>query len=190
MKYDAEQKWPDPLNDWNADWAKMQNIYFWRTRAHYKVVIPLLVGKVLDIGCGPGFLAAWTYPNEAHYTGIDISPEALVLAHTLFPAASFLQLDATCQMVPLGDALFDTVVCSEMFEHVSEHDFLLSEMHRLAKMHARIIVTVPRNMTGVGHCWPTWTVEDLIEKVKPLGQLLEIRVHYEENFLLAIVRKV
>ena len=189
MKYDATQRWPDMQADWDKDWHKMSHLYFWHTRAHYKSIIPLLVGDVLDIGCGPGFLAAWTYPNEAHYTGIDISPEALTLAHTLFPAANFYQMDLSCQRAPISDGKFDTVVCAEVLEHLDTHTFILSEIKRLAKMHARIILTVPVKMTGVGHVWPEWTTEDLTACGKEVGQVLSIRVDYEENNMLAIVRR-
>jgi SAM-dependent methyltransferase len=47
----------------------------------------------------------------------------------------------------LADSSFDCVVCSEVIEHVTDVDGLLSEIHRLLKPGGRAVITTPIRLT-------------------------------------------
>ncbi len=177
MRQDLDQV--TAVEQLDAEWATNEAVYYWRLRDHYKVVEQYLHGSVLDIGCGPGYLAARTFPNEAWYTGIDISPKAIEIAKKLFPGAEFLVHDAEHYPLPFKDGSFDTIVASELFEHLQKHELLLSEIRRVARTY--IVVTVPVSMGGVGHVWPVWTYQDVVDKFGCLGTFLEMRRFYGDS---------
>ena len=184
---DESQISPDVRTHWDEAWEKAMPTYYWRLRAHYKAVEQYLHGKVLDVGCGPGYLAARVFPNEGWYTGVDISDKAVELGKMLFPAANFYQCDAEHEKLPFPDRSFDTVVCSEFIEHVERHDLVLKELVRVSREY--IVLTVPTRMGGCGHIWPIWSYEDVIETFSPLGTILVVHVDLEHSFQLAWIRK-
>ena len=163
--------------DLNAEWARNESIYYWHLRHHYQVVEQYLSGTVLDLGCGPGYLAARVKPNEGWYTGVDISPTAITLGKRLFPGAHFLVHDIEHDALPFTDRSFDTIVASEVFEHLQTHKLLLSEIRRVAR--TSIVITTPISMGGVGHVWPEWSYQDCIDKFGCLGGFMEIRRFFE-----------
>ena len=165
------------VEELDAEWMRNESIYYWHLRHHYQAVEQYLAGSVLDIGCGPGYLAARVKPNEGWYTGVDISPTAISLGKRLFPGAHFRVHDVEHDMLPFKDRSFDTIVASETFEHLQTHELLLSEIRRCAR--TSIVITVPISMGGVGHVWPQWTYQDCIDKFGCLGGFIEIRRFFE-----------
>ena len=184
MKPDLTQK--VTVEDLDAEWEKNQWVYFWRLRHHYLLVAEYLSGKVLDIGCGPGYLAAFVKPNAHWYWGIDISPEAIRQAQILFPESHFLTGDVESEPLPYGDNEFDTVVVSEVFEHLEDHAPLIKEVRRVTKEF--VVVTTPISMGGVGHIWPRWRYSNILHLAQRLGHVIEIRRAFEIRTNLAYVR--
>jgi ubiquinone/menaquinone biosynthesis C-methylase UbiE len=187
MQIDITQ-YPHNMQDqWNNDWDKVANIYYWRLRYHYQTVEQYLHGTILDVGCGPGYLAARAWPNESVYTGLDISSKAVEIGKMLFPAATFKVHDAEHVALPFQDNAFDTVIASEILEHLVDIELLISEVRRVTRNY--MLFTVPRSMGGVGHVRPIWEWDDVVRVFSPLGYFLEIRCQYEGNFWLIWMRK-
>lgn len=187
MTIDPSAAYKDPKNQWDVEWSGIFLNYYWHTHEHYRVVEQYLWMHVLDVGCGPGFLAARCFPNIGWYTGIDISEAAIAQARKLFPGAHFHVLDVEHNKLPFSDNEFETVVCSETLEHLADHSIILPELKRVSKVY--IVITVPYNMAGCGHVYPNWTYDDIIAKFNPLGKILEVRCHTEGNFWLVYIRK-
>lgn len=85
--------------------------------------------RVLDIGCGPGYVAmsiAHFYP-DATVVGVDYDPEKLRLARGLnLPGnLSFLEADAT-KGVP--DGPWNVIVLSNVLEHIVDRPRLLRDL--------------------------------------------------------------
>ena len=173
--------------DWQKDWPTVFDRYYWCTRRHYQIVEQYLHGKVLDVGCGPGYLAARVFPNEGHYTGVDVSEAALAHGRMLFPGAQFHRVDITRERLPFADDTFDTVVASEIVEHLDSFQNLLKEIRRVSREY--MVVTVPTSMGGCGHVWPVWTCEDVHKQFACLGKFIEVRHCIEAHFHLVWVRK-
>jgi ubiquinone/menaquinone biosynthesis C-methylase UbiE len=96
--------------------------------------------KVLDIGCGPGFLCeemSEIVGRHGAVVGIDISPDLVELCarreHP--PWLSYEVGDATKLLQP--DASFDVVVCTQVAEYVADVDVVLSEAFRVLKPDGR-----------------------------------------------------
>jgi len=71
--------------------------------------------KILDYGCGTGWLAAYL-PRRFFVTGVDISTTGIELARRLFPEYEFICASVFDDV--LGGRTFDAVVSQEVIEHL------------------------------------------------------------------------
>jgi len=106
-------------------------------KQRFKVSIPYLRGKILDVGCGSGMLAKKVLPDL--YMGIEIDPTSLKIAISDFPAYRFSNT--------LPDELekFDTIISLAVIEHVKNPVFLLAELSKRLKRDesSRVVITTP-----------------------------------------------
>jgi arsenite methyltransferase len=98
--------------------------------------------RVLDIGCGPGFLCESMADIVGRYgavIGIDISDDLLELCKRRDPPKwlSYRVGDAT--QIHQPDASFDAVVCTQVAEYISDVDRALCEAFRVLKRGGRAI---------------------------------------------------
>jgi ubiquinone/menaquinone biosynthesis C-methylase UbiE len=109
----------------------------------------VIIGKVaelapesfLDAGCGEGFVAEIVLrqmPGLA-LTGIDFNPDAVTVAATKVPGATFRT--ASIFTIPYPDASFDVVGCFEVLEHQEDPAAALRELARVARR--AVILSVP-----------------------------------------------
>ena len=101
---------------------------------HAKIVTDMLEGakfrdgkhsdKILDVGCGIGFVSQ-LYPNF-DITGIDISDGMLARNHHKW-------IKAPAEAIPFTDDTFDFVVCRSLLHHLEEPKLGLAEMYRVLK---------------------------------------------------------
>ena len=94
---------------------------------------------ILDAGCGNGWLAS-LYGGGHMVVGIDLADANLRRIQAQGIHAVKYNLDAP---LPFADSVFDTVVCSEILEHILSPEHLLREILRVLKPHGRVILTVP-----------------------------------------------
>lgn len=74
--------------------------------------------RVLDVGCGNGGLAFLIASEPSiNYTGIDISENALAVAHTFVPSGRFIVADA--EKPPSDIGFFDILVFNEVFFYIN-----------------------------------------------------------------------
>lgn len=116
-------------------------------------------GRVLIIGCGSE--DDMSIINEkCEGVGIDISSMAIEKSKERYPRFEYFVADATD--LPFRDNSFDCAVCSEVIEHVSEDEKVLSEAKRVLKNNGIFIITTPN--------WLSWyglarkIVEDLLKR--------------------------
>lgn len=100
--------------------------------------------RVLDIGCGPGFLCAELLeevgPNGS-IVGVDSSVAMLNLAERRchrHPNIEFRQADATALAV--DDASFNAAVCVQVLEYVPDVRAAVGEMYRALRPGGRLVV--------------------------------------------------
>jgi len=99
---------------------------------------------VLDIACGEGYGSAILARCAKEVTGVDISHEAVEHAVERYgdvPNLSFRQGSATA--IPSADASVDAVVSFETLEHLTQHDEMLAEIHRVLKPGGFLILSSP-----------------------------------------------
>lgn len=120
--------------------------------------------RVLDIGSGPGFLAAaiadQTGP-KGKVVGVDISRQMVDRAsqRSQLEWLSYQCADATA--LPFEDNYFDVVVSTQVAEYVPDIEAFASEVHRILKPGGRGLI-LATDWEGV--CWHS-EYPDRMEKV-------------------------
>jgi SAM-dependent methyltransferase len=95
----------------------------------------LITGRVLDVGCGTKPYQG-LFDNVSQYVGLDIErPRSSErgAADVLYDGGQF----------PFPDNHFDSVLCSQVLEHIFDPPKFLSEIHRVLKPRGVVILTVP-----------------------------------------------
>lgn len=94
-------------------------------------------GRVLEVGCGRGYLAKRLTEVSDDVTACDI-----VLHPGLENRRGLTFVEAAAEKLPFADGEFDTVVCTHTLEHVQRIDLALAELRRVARH--QVIIVVPR----------------------------------------------
>lgn len=105
--------------------------------------VPADGGTVLDIGCGQGLQLAAVQklrPGAKLY-GMDISPKLVSLAQKNVPGGTIAVGDA--DELAYEDGMFDTVLMTEVLEHLGDPVLALKQVHRVLKPGGFALVTVP-----------------------------------------------
>jgi len=100
--------------------------------------------RVLDVGCGNGFLAGHFLSKGWKVVGIDLSATGIEIARSSYPAARFEVLAADEQMLTsLGEQPFDILVSSEVIEHLYAPRQFVQGCFNALKLGGRFICTTP-----------------------------------------------
>ncbi|MFY7936341.1 MAG: methyltransferase domain-containing protein [Flavobacterium sp.] len=114
------------------------NPYFFVRKGIYKGILrnaSFLTGRILDFGCGSKpYKSFFTY---SEYIGVDFENPG----HPHDQEQIDLFYDG--KTIPLEDKSVDSVLSSEVFEHVFNLPEILKELHRVMKKDAYIMVTCP-----------------------------------------------
>jgi SAM-dependent methyltransferase len=105
------------------------------------VVEDLAPDRLLDAGCGEGFVAralGEAMPSLS-IVGADIDADALGLAADIAPQVARVRADV-CRL-PWPDDSFPLVIATEVLEHVPDGDRALAEFVRVSGAH--LILSVP-----------------------------------------------
>lgn len=98
--------------------------------------------RVLDVASGAGFeLALLAGLRRLRAVGVEPAPSALHLARRRDPQALLAQ--GRIEQLPLADASFDKILCSETLEHVADDDAALRELWRVLRPGGRLAISVP-----------------------------------------------
>ena len=94
--------------------------------------------RVLDVGCGAGFLSNALAQNspggrklEVH--GLDISKDSLRVAAAHDPTASVQYVHGDAYKLPFPDRSFDVVTSMDFLEHVDDPELVIKEVSRVLK---------------------------------------------------------
>jgi len=93
-------------------------------------------GCMLDAGCGLKTHKAFFSDNVKRYIGLDYSPTSGYLGNKA-------DIYGDIKRLPFMDNSFDTILCSEVLEHIDRTDVAMGEFHRVLKIAGIIIITAP-----------------------------------------------
>ena len=105
-------------------------------------------GDVLDVGCGPGVMAAAVEERGCRFWGVDPSIqmiEAARAAASSVPGTHFAV--GAAEQLALSDARFDAVICMGVIERLADDGLALAEMTRVLKPGGTLIVTMPNRFS-------------------------------------------
>lgn len=170
---------------------------------HYKfdkIIKYVKPGFVLDAGCGTGAFCrrlVSSFDGKIDVVGIDFSPQEIEICQKL---AEFQKNQSysvqDIYMMDFPDNTFDTVVCSEVLEHLTEPSKAIKEMIRVLNNGGVLIVTVPNNekinieeaKRGNREHIQVFNKEILEKLLKPYSK--EIKFDYfRSNILVAAIKK-
>jgi len=108
---------------------------YWQRRRHALVTRACRKGPVLDVGCGSSRILR-DLPGAK---GVDISfPKLRYMSRYGLPL-----VQASIFALPFADGAFETVVCSEVIEHVAERDVPLRELARVNARGGTLVLGTP-----------------------------------------------
>src|ERR1043166_5749551 len=90
-------------------------------------------GALLDIGCGNKPYESMFTGRISSYTGCDVVQSSDERVDVLCPATA----------IPLADGSFQTVLRTQVIEHVADHGLLLQEAYRLLAPNGVLILSAP-----------------------------------------------
>jgi ubiquinone/menaquinone biosynthesis C-methylase UbiE len=118
--------------------------------------LKLLPGeKVLDIGCGPGFMVQELLPivgRAGKVPAIDVNEGAIALARARCAAHSNVEFQsANATALPYLDSSFDAAVSTQVYEYVRDLSAALRELYRVLRPGGRAVIMDTDWRTAVWH---------------------------------------
>ena len=137
----------DKYRDWSRlyDLADGHNYHFHVRRNRVLELLPEKLGRVLDVGCGPGVMTEIVLQRGGIFDGVDLSPEMVSEAKEKFghlPGVHFAV--GNIEKIEAGNNSYDQLICMAVIEYLKTPDRALAEMARVLKPGGIAIITMPK----------------------------------------------
>lgn len=118
----------------NTMYTHMQAI-FWET------IGDIRGQRVLDLGCGDGWLSGMAHDAGAHVVGVDGSARLLEFARQAHPATEFIEWDLAQGLPPQLGAI-DLIVSTMLLMDIPDVTLLFVDLRRVLTENGRFIFTI------------------------------------------------
>ncbi len=102
---------------------------------------------LLEIGTGLGIFSARVAPAVACYRGIEYDEETCKAAKKRIADPEWIE-QGDAQALTFSENSFDSVVCLEVIEHLTNYRKALDEIRRVLRPDGRLIASIPYAKTG------------------------------------------
>ena len=135
----------------NRGWSHLYEVtdgksyHFHVRRARVLELLPERLGRVLDVGCGPGVMVNAVLERGGSFEGRDLSPEMVAESIEKFghlPNVNFKTGDI--EKIDLPDASCDQVLAMAVIEYLSSPDKAMAEISRVLKPGGVAVITIPK----------------------------------------------
>lgn len=125
----------------------------WRVLAK---LIPFKARRILDIGCASGHFSSRVsrHRPDAQVVGVDVYFPFLRLLRAKHPDLGCLQADAL--RLPFAARSFDTVIASEVVDHVRDPKQVFAEIKRVLRPGGRLLVSLDELSPLFRLIWRFW----------------------------------
>ncbi len=152
---------------------------YWQRR-RYEIIMKMLdrqTSDILDVGCGSSKIIQST-PGMV---GLDFSLRKLRYLRETNP---FL-IHGSIFGLPFPDQCFETVICSQVIEHIPDTEKAVTELLRVLKPGGKFILGTP---DYAGWQWPL--IESVYERVIPGGYAIEHITHLTRDGVVKMVENL
>ena len=137
----------DKYRDWARlyDTADGRNYHFHVRRNRVLELLPEQLGRVLDVGCGPGVMTEVVLERGGTFDGVDLSPEMISEANEKFGQLPNVRFAVgNIEAIDAVDNAYDQLICMAVIEYLKTPDKALAEMARVLKPGGIAILTMPK----------------------------------------------
>jgi len=144
--------------------------------------------RMLDAGCGTGIYSFSLSKRAKEINAVDISQDKINHANdiNIFPNIKFNRGDITNLVFP--DNYFDTIICSDVLEHIKDDKIAFSQLARILKPRGRLLLTIPSNSENnkntyrkFGHERAGYTKDEISRLAKQNSMIVEKAEGYSSS---------
>ncbi len=118
-----------------------------RNRLDQKIIslIPKFANRILDVGCGNGWLNKAVLTNANEVISLDIALNNAVRAYQNNPHPNHSAIVADVYHLPFAAESIDVIIASEIIEHVANPRVFIEKLLVPLKKGGKLIITTPYN---------------------------------------------
>jgi 2-polyprenyl-6-hydroxyphenyl methylase/3-demethylubiquinone-9 3-methyltransferase len=122
--------------------------------------------KLLDVGCGGGFLAEAFADDGADVYGLDLSTSAVRAAreHATRGGLRLRVVSGRAESLPFASGIFDAVFLVDVLEHLEDFLQALAESSRVLKP-GGLLLYETANRTLLSRVGAIWVMEHILRKI-------------------------
>lgn len=154
----------------------ISRLMVWNFFRELQEILDMTKGKILDVGAGQGGAYMFLKPEIIGRGITAIEPNTAYFEKMAEVAPMVQQVEGSIYELPLEDKSFDTVMCSEVMEHLTEPDKGLQELLRVCRRW--LVLSVPRE--------PIWRILNIARGayLKDFGNTPDHRQHWSRKGFL------
>ena len=172
-----------PFSPYWIDWSLL--------RRSIEELPPHSRGWLLDLGCSEGPYRTLFEERVERYIGLEYPPAILEkrpdLWDVLYIAKRTIEVFGDGTSLPFADGSFDTVLATEVLEHLPTPDLAVAEAARILKPGGKLLVTVPfcQPLHELPGDYYRFTPASLEKMVRDVG-LVPVEIKPRGNYALAV----
>lgn len=133
--------------DWSRLYAVADGVtyHFHVRRSRVLELLPERLGRVADVGCGPGVMVEAVLERGGAFDGIDLSPEMVREAEERFAGRDKVSFKVgNIEALDAPGEAYDQVICMAVIEYLRAPERALAEIARILRPGGIAIITVPK----------------------------------------------